>query len=230
MKGNAEEEKIERIELPYAAAQEHRELLARMATSPAKLQMSWALLRYLRWLELSSTEVVLPMTPEIEFARHTHRLAPVDFAKRGRPELDGVALCSMVDAEQMWQQRWREPYQLEKPSRGQLRAARRSVASAWKKLHLSMKAQRAFAAKMTEPLTKVTEKVWPQMLEHYSKFFALFPKAPPVGLVPTMMVDFCWHTHMRLHEQYVSDSRRCFDKIIDHDDSIAPSHLARKAM
>jgi hypothetical protein len=147
---------VERIALPFCAAVQHRDLLTRIA-SWEQLQMSWVLWRYQRWLELSSTEVVLPLTPEIEFARHTHRLAPVDFQKRGRPDLDSVAQCSMEDAEQMWRQRCGAAYVVEKPSRSQLRVARRSVTPAWRKLHLSMKAQRAFAIKMGAPLSKMTE-------------------------------------------------------------------------
>ena len=215
-----------RFAIPWASAAAHRELLLWIGRPVPKLQMSWVLARYLRWLELSTTEVALPMTPEVAFARHTHRVAPVDFRARGRPELDGVPVCSAQDAEQLWQQRCREPFAVEQPSRAQLRAARWSVPAAWKRLHLSLKAQRAFARKVTEPLGRIDERLWGQMLEHYSRFFALFPKAGGTELVPTLMVDFCWHTHMQNPAQYADDSERSAGRLIDHDDSISPKRVA----
>jgi hypothetical protein len=209
---NADKE-VARIVLPFSAPLEHRDVLARIASR--RPHLSWALWRYQRWLEESSPEAVLPLTPDVEFARHTHRLAPLDFRQRGRPELDsGVAASSSTRVAEH-----KTLVEMTAP-RGQVR-----VAPEWMHLHRSMKSQRSFAEKMAVPLSRMTDSSWPQMLDHYSKFLALFPKAHGKTLVPTLTLDFCWHTHMQRHEQYVRDSTRVAGKIIDHDDSISASRL-----
>ena len=66
-------------------------------------------------------------------------------------------------------------------------------------------------------------------LEHaqhrYRKFWHLF-QSQRVAVVPMLDTDLMWHTHMGCSAAYVSDCKRAFNKIFNHDDGIVEDKLS----
>lgn len=189
------------------------------------------------------------MSEEIELCFRVHRQMPVDFAKHETAlAIHRRAISfSMEEAEEIWKRLYGRPYK-GSATRAELRLARKghyhlsffflppslknqdAVPAEWKRLHESLKAQRTFAKKMVRVFGRypLTELLWGSMCEYYGKFFALFPTtcANSTKLVPTLFIDFVWHTHLGLYDQYVEDCRKIAECVIDHDDSIKADTLS----
>lgn len=226
-----------------------REMAHERSHGRHKLQMSWALARYMQFLALCRAQQrIYPMTYDIEYARRVHATQPVDFHARGR--LDPTwPMGTLEDVRVLWAeahhgQRYDAP-----PTKADLRKARK-VAPEWAALHRSMKAQRAFARKVERVFSGVelTESIWVGLgatlvvgpfdsltptrtqataTDYYSRFFNLFVVKKGEHFVPSILIDFVWHTHMMMGHDYWKDCERLAGHCVDHDDGLGHSPHAR---
>ncbi|KAG8746355.1 hypothetical protein FRC10_005344 [Ceratobasidium sp. 414] len=63
-------------------------------------------------------------------------------------------------------------------------------------------------------------------ITQYHLFLDLFAHNPSRPLVPTLLVDLGWHTHMLNAEAYREDSMRLFGRYMNHDDKVEEGKLA----
>ncbi|KAG8699400.1 hypothetical protein FRC09_006649 [Ceratobasidium sp. 395] len=70
----------------------------------------------------------------------------------------------------------------------------------------------------SEPITSV--------ITQYHLFLDLFAHNPSRPLVPTLLVDLGWHTHMLNAEAYRDDSMRLFGRYMNHEDKVEEGKLA----
>lgn len=59
----------------------------------------------------------------------------------------------------------------------------------------------------------------------YHQFLDLFAHNPARPLVPTLIVDLGWHTHMLNAEKYREDTMRLFGRYMNHDDKVEEGKL-----
>ncbi|KAG8779145.1 hypothetical protein FRC12_024619 [Ceratobasidium sp. 428] len=64
------------------------------------------------------------------------------------------------------------------------------------------------------------------VITQYHLFLDLFAHNPSRPLVPTLLVDLGWHTHMLNAEAYRDDSMRLFGRYMNHEDKVEEGKLA----
>ncbi|KAG9099237.1 hypothetical protein FS749_001744, partial [Ceratobasidium sp. UAMH 11750] len=64
------------------------------------------------------------------------------------------------------------------------------------------------------------------VITQYHLFLDLFAHNPSRPLVPTLLVDLGWHTHMLNAEAYREDSMQLFGRYMNHDDKVEEGKLA----
>jgi hypothetical protein len=62
-------------------------------------------------------------------------------------------------------------------------------------------------------------------ITQYHLFLDLFAHNPSRALVPTLVVDLAWHTHMLNAEAYRADTMRLFGRYMNHDDKVEEGRL-----
>ena len=63
------------------------------------------------------------------------------------------------------------------------------------------------------------DKVMDGLIENYCNFLSLCKLYPKQMIVPSLIEDFVWHSHMTDHKSYVEDTTRIFGKILNHNTS-----------
>jgi hypothetical protein len=67
----------------------------------------------------------------------------------------------------------------------------------------------------------LNDALWNSMTDYYSKYFFLFSLKSDKMLVPTLFIDFVWHTHLNDHNRYFHDCETIAKTpLVDHDDSV----------
>ncbi|KAL5631281.1 hypothetical protein ACGC1H_006961 [Rhizoctonia solani] len=64
------------------------------------------------------------------------------------------------------------------------------------------------------------------LITQYHTFLDLCAHHPGKALVPTLMIDLGWHTHMLSGEGYRDDCWRLFEKMVGHEDKVEEGKLA----
>lgn len=62
-------------------------------------------------------------------------------------------------------------------------------------------------------------------ISQYHLFLDLFAHNPSKALVPTLVVDLAWHTHMLSAEAYRADCMRLFERYLNHEDKVEEGRL-----
>jgi hypothetical protein len=72
-------------------------------------------------------------------------------------------------------------------------------------------------------------KVIASSITQYHLFLDLFAHNPSKALVPTLVVDLGWHTHMLNAEAYQADCMRLFDRYLNHEDKVEEGKLGTRS-
>ncbi|EUC64071.1 BAR domain protein, putative [Rhizoctonia solani AG-3 Rhs1AP] len=64
------------------------------------------------------------------------------------------------------------------------------------------------------------------LITQYHTFLDLCAHHPGKALVPTLVIDLGWHTHMLSGEEYRDDCWRLFEKMVGHEDKVEEGKLA----
>lgn len=62
-------------------------------------------------------------------------------------------------------------------------------------------------------------------ITQYHRFLDLFERNPSAVLVPNLVVDLGWHTHMLNAEAYQADCMRLFNRYLNHEDKVEEGKL-----
>jgi len=66
-----------------------------------------------------------------------------------------------------------------------------------------------------------------QSITRYHNFLHLLAKFQRQFLVPTLDIDLGWHTHQLSGGAYMSDTKRCVGRHVDHDDKVEEGVLCK---
>ena len=210
-----------------SAIRVERESMLFLAKVP---QDSWAesLQRYKSMmLLLAEHDATIPASfapPDVQRLWHAHLLSPRayghDMQKQfGKKIVPASPLISDATDEELWQNRI-----LCSCDRLDSSAIAASNFDFEFDIVASAKRQRNFAYQTSLP--HFNDEVFLQAsLLRYFKFLTLqaeFPESGPLN--PTYDIDLVWHSHMKFHDAYVSDTRRLLGKTLPHDDSVTERH------
>eukprot|EP00698_Gefionella_okellyi_P017434 TRINITY_DN5095_c0_g1_i2.p1 TRINITY_DN5095_c0_g1~~TRINITY_DN5095_c0_g1_i2.p1 ORF type:complete len:630 (-),score=117.05 TRINITY_DN5095_c0_g1_i2:43-1932(-) len=94
-------------------------------------------------------------------------------------------------------------------------------------LHQACFRQRKFAESIQPSLSKFTNAAYARhCVQEYQKFLEFAGRHRDMNCVPSLQMDFCWHTHMRVPDQYHNDTVSIVGMFMDHNDDIPDEKLA----
>ena len=90
--------------------------------------------------------------------------------------------------------------------------------------------QLTFAGKILPLMWDVdlsNEKHTERLIHNYAGFLHLCNSSKKT-IVPTLLEDFVWHSHMMLHTEYVEDTTKIFGRVLDHRIKMTKEELEEK--